>query len=94
MNTVGLTYLRTVRCCIVCAKTKSDSKRAAHGISLFLVDADTKGFHKGRKLKKLGLKAQVVLSVTFRHETFFFISSSSISCVGIVSSVVCCCMVA
>merc|ERR1712123_371776 len=45
-------------CCIVVAKTKPDAKRAAHGVSLFLVDADTKGFHKGRKLKKLGLKGQ------------------------------------
>jgi len=45
-------------CCILVAKTKPDAKRAAHGISLFLVDADSKGFHKGRKLKKLGLKAQ------------------------------------
>merc|ERR1712002_212862 len=45
-------------CCILVAKTKPDAKRAAHGISLFLVDADTKGFHKGRKLKKLGLKGQ------------------------------------
>ena len=44
-------------CCILVAKT-AEGKRAAHGISLFLVDADTPGFHKGRKLKKLGLKAQ------------------------------------
>merc|ERR1711970_953294 len=43
-------------CCVVVAKTKPDAKRAAHGVSLFLVDADSKGFHKGRKLKKLGLK--------------------------------------
>ena len=42
-------------CCIVVAKTKPDAKRAAHGISLFLVDADTKGFHKGKKLK--GIKS-------------------------------------
>merc|ERR1719150_2752789 len=52
-------------CCIVCAKTKPDAKRAAHGISLFLVDADTKGFHKGRKLKKLGLKAQDTAELFF-----------------------------
>ena len=44
---------------MVVAKTRPDAKRAAHGVSLFLVDADTPGFHKGRKLKKLGLKAQV-----------------------------------
>ena len=52
-------------CCILCAKTKSDAKRAAHGISLFLVDADTPGFHKGRKLKKLGLKAQDTAELFF-----------------------------
>merc|ERR1712128_17994 len=52
-------------CCTVCAKTKPDAKRAAHGISLFLVDADTEGFHKGRKLKKLGLKAQDTAELFF-----------------------------
>merc|ERR1712107_867055 len=44
-------------CCVVVAKT-GEGKRAAHGVSLFLVDADTPGFHKGRKLQKLGLKWQ------------------------------------
>ena len=34
-------------CCVVVAKT-GDAKRAAHGVSLFLVDADIPGFHKGR----------------------------------------------
>merc|ERR1740124_743516 len=43
-------------CCVLVAKTKPDAKKAAHGISLFLVDADRPGFHKGRKLNKLGLK--------------------------------------
>ena len=52
-------------CCIVVAKTKPDAKRAAHGVSLFLVDADTPGFHKGRKLKKLGLKAQDTAELFF-----------------------------
>jgi len=52
-------------CCIVVAKTKPDAKRAAHGVSLFLVDADTKGFHKGRKLKKLGLKGQDTAELFF-----------------------------
>merc|ERR1711953_147070 len=52
-------------CCILVAKTKSDAKRAAHGISLFLVDADAKGFHKGRKLKKLGLKGQDTAELFF-----------------------------
>jgi len=52
-------------CCIVVAKTKTDAKRAAHGVSLFLVDADTPGFHKGRKLKKLGLKGQDTAELFF-----------------------------
>ena len=52
-------------CCVVVAKTKADAKRAAHGVSLFLVDADTPGFHKGRKLKKLGLKAQDTAELFF-----------------------------
>ena len=52
-------------CCIVVAKTKPDAKRAAHGISLFLVDADTKGFHKGRKLKKLGTHGQDTAELFF-----------------------------
>merc|ERR1719228_329710 len=52
-------------CCIVVAKTKPDAKRAAHGVSLFLVDADSKGFHKGRKLKKLGLKGQDTAELFF-----------------------------
>jgi len=33
--------------------------QAAHGISLFLVDAGTPGFTKGKNLKKLGMRAQV-----------------------------------
>merc|ERR1711970_811384 len=52
-------------CCILVVKTKPDAKRAAHGVSLFLVDADTKGFHKGRKLKKLGLKGQDTAELFF-----------------------------
>merc|ERR1719334_2630213 len=52
-------------CCVVVAKTKPDAKRAAHGVSLFLVDADTPGFHKGRKLKKLGLKGQDTAELFF-----------------------------
>merc|ERR1711981_1224814 len=51
-------------CCVVVAKT-GDSKRAAHGVSLFLVDADTPGFHKGRKLNKLGLKGQDTAELFF-----------------------------
>ncbi len=41
---------------IVVAKT--DPKAGAKGTSLFLVDADTPGFSRGRNLNKIGLKAQ------------------------------------
>merc|ERR1719150_3014014 len=51
-------------CCILVAKTGSE-KRAAHGVSLFLVDADTPGFHKGSKLNKLGLKGQDTAELFF-----------------------------
>jgi len=51
-------------CCLVVAKTKADVK-AAHGISLFLVDSNLAGFHKGSKLKKLGLKGQDTAELFF-----------------------------
>jgi long-chain-acyl-CoA dehydrogenase len=41
---------------IVVAKT--DASKGAHGISLFVVEEGMAGFNRGRKLKKLGLKAQ------------------------------------
>ena len=41
---------------IVCAKT--DPAAGAKGISLFLIDTKTEGFKKGKKLKKMGMKAQ------------------------------------
>ncbi|CAG0889730.1 unnamed protein product [Darwinula stevensoni] len=44
---------------IVVAVTKPDAKSAAHGISLFVVEEGMLGFKKGRKLKKMGLTAQV-----------------------------------
>ena len=43
---------------VVVAKTDLQAKRAAHGLSLFLVDAGTAGFQKGKNLKKMGFKAQ------------------------------------
>lgn len=42
---------------IVVAKTDKDAK-GAHGISLLLVEDGMEGFSKGRKLKKMGMKAQ------------------------------------
>jgi len=44
---------------VVVAVTDKTAKSNAHGISLFLVDAETPGFIKGKKLNKMGLKAQV-----------------------------------
>jgi len=41
---------------IVCAKT--DTSKGAHGVSLFLVEDGMKGFKKGQKLEKMGMKAQ------------------------------------
>jgi alkylation response protein AidB-like acyl-CoA dehydrogenase len=41
---------------IVCAKT--DPTKGAKGISLFVVETDTPGFIKGKKLKKVGMAAQ------------------------------------
>jgi len=41
---------------IVCAKT--EPSKGAHGVSLFIVEDGMKGFVKGQKLNKMGLKAQ------------------------------------
>ena len=46
---------------LVVAVTDPQAKSAAHGISLFLVEDGMPGFKKGRKLDKIGLKAQVIL---------------------------------
>lgn len=50
---------------VVVAITDKDAKSAAHGISLFLVDGDNPGFIKGKKLKKMGLKAQDTAELFF-----------------------------
>ncbi|KAG8432627.1 hypothetical protein GDO86_017031 [Hymenochirus boettgeri] len=50
---------------IVVAVTKHDVRTPAHGISLFLVDNGMKGFVKGRKLEKIGLKAQDTAELFF-----------------------------
>ena len=44
--------------CIVAAKTDPDPKNAHQGVSLFVVEAGTPGFHKGKKLKKMGMASQ------------------------------------
>jgi acyl-CoA dehydrogenase len=43
---------------VVVVVAKTNPQQGAKGTSLFLVDADLAGFSKGRRLKKLGLKAQ------------------------------------
>lgn len=61
---------------IVVAATDPGAKRMARGISLFLVDAGTPGFTKGRKLEKMGLKAQVYSLTKF---TLFVFGNETIS---------------
>ncbi len=50
---------------IVVCKTDPDAKPAHKGISLILVDADTPGFVRGRKLDKLGLRGQDTSELAF-----------------------------
>merc|ERR1719446_698917 len=47
------------------AVTNPTAKTKAHGISLFLVEEGMEGFKKGRKLKKMGLKAQDTAELFF-----------------------------
>ena len=47
---------------LVVAITDPTAKSAAHGISLFLVENGMKGFNKGKKLQKIGFKAQVLIT--------------------------------
>ena len=58
---------------IVVAITDTAAKSAAHGISLFLVEDGMKGFIKGRKLQKMGFKAQV-LHLLLRGQKYFNIA--------------------
>jgi long-chain-acyl-CoA dehydrogenase len=50
---------------IVVAVTDPTQKSKAHGISLFLVEEGMKGFRKGRKLEKMGLKSQDTAELFF-----------------------------
>jgi alkylation response protein AidB-like acyl-CoA dehydrogenase len=43
---------------LVVVVARTDPAKGAKGISLFVVEAGTPGFSKGKRLKKLGLKAQ------------------------------------
>lgn len=51
--------------CIVVART--DPNAGSKGFTLFLVDADTPGYVKGRNLKKVGLKAQDTSELFFEN---------------------------
>jgi acyl-CoA dehydrogenase len=51
--------------CVVAAKTDTDPANAHRGISLFVVEAGTPGFIKGKKLKKMGLPAQDTSELAF-----------------------------
>jgi alkylation response protein AidB-like acyl-CoA dehydrogenase len=53
-------------CGLVIVVAKTDSKAQAKGISLLLVDASMPGFEKGRRLKKIGLKAQDTAELFFK----------------------------
>ncbi|MCG7207400.1 acyl-CoA dehydrogenase family protein [Streptomyces arenae] len=48
---------------ILAVKTAPESGR--HGISLLVVETDSPGFHRGRSLDKLGLKAQDLAELSF-----------------------------
>ncbi|XP_038642406.1 long-chain specific acyl-CoA dehydrogenase, mitochondrial [Scyliorhinus canicula] len=50
---------------IVVAVTDLEARSRAHGLSLFLVENGMKGFIKGKKLEKIGLKAQDTAELFF-----------------------------
>lgn len=45
-------------CDVIVLATKTDSSAGAKGVTLFLVDAASPGFKRGKNLEKLGMKAQ------------------------------------
>jgi alkylation response protein AidB-like acyl-CoA dehydrogenase len=51
---------------LVIVVAKTDAKAGAKGISLFLVEADTPGFAKGKRLEKVGMKAQDTSELFFQ----------------------------
>ena len=50
---------------IVAAKTDPDPKNAHRGISLFVVEAGTPGFEKGKRLEKMGMASQDTSEMSF-----------------------------
>lgn len=51
---------------LVIVVAKTDPKGGAKGISLFLVEANTPGFAKGKRLEKVGMKAQDTSELFFQ----------------------------
>ena len=51
--------------CIVAAKTNDDPTKAHQGISLFVVEANRKGFVKSKKLRKMGMMSQDTAELAF-----------------------------
>src|SRR5262249_17536277 len=51
--------------CIVAAKTDPNADNAHRGISLSVVEAERKGFVKGKKLKKMGMASQDTSELSF-----------------------------
>ena len=51
--------------CIVAAKTDPDPAKAHQAISLFVVEAGTPGFLKGKKLEKMGMASQDTSELAF-----------------------------
>ena len=45
---------------VVVAITNPQAKKAAHGISLFLIEDHMEGFKKGKMLNKVGLKGKII----------------------------------
>ncbi len=50
---------------VVAAKTDPDPKNSHRGISLFVIEADTPGFTKGKKLEKMGMASQDTSELAF-----------------------------
>ena len=46
-------------------QTHAEFRRAAEGISLFVVDTKTPGFERGKLLKKIGMKGQDTAELFF-----------------------------
>ena len=50
---------------VLVVTAKTDPEKGTHGISTFIVEKDTPGFHVGRDEKKMGLKGSVTSQLSF-----------------------------